>query len=178
MRNLRIIAAVLLTCFALNPRNLVEAQSNPQQVLAAMIYQVSTGTVNPNWYTPQLYQTIAVQTGNSGIYPQLRQLGTVQDVVVTQWLALPGGMVYAMTAQHQFGRSFWEFGIGAFTNRIEYASFNIGPTAGPHQLPGQPSSGQPTAPPPDIGQPPKRQEPKPAPTQSQTESCKKFPSLC
>jgi hypothetical protein len=170
---------VLLTMFlASMPGTLLEAQGDVRQVLSGMIYQVSTGQVNPNWYSPQLYQTIAVQTGNSGIYPALRQLGTVQNIRVNQWMALPGGMVYSMTAQHQFGVSFWEFGIGSFTNRIEYASFNIGPTAGPIQLPGQPSSGEPTGPTPDVGKPPTKPQPKPPPNPGQSDACKKFPSLC
>ena len=129
MKKLRAFAALVLTLSVLGPRNPLQAQVDPRQVLAGMIYQVSTGTENPSWYSPVLYQTIAMQTSNSGVYPQLRQLGTVQNVVVTQWLALPTGMVYAMTAQHQFGMSFWEFGIGTFTNRIEYATFNVGQAA-------------------------------------------------
>ena len=64
----------------------VGAQADPRQILGAMIYQVSTGTPNPNWYDDQLWQTIALQTGNTGIYPQLRQLGVVQNVTLTQWV--------------------------------------------------------------------------------------------
>src|SRR5437773_2963155 len=178
MKKLRFLALMLVTFLALGPEGLVEAQSDVRQVLAGMIYQVSTGTENPNWYSPQLYQTIAIQTGNSGVYPQLRQLGTVQNVIVNQWLALPGGVVYSMTARHQFGVSFWEFGVGTFTNRIEYANFNIGSAAVPIPLPGQPSSGQPTIVTPSVGEPPTQQQPKPAPTQGQTDACKTFPSLC
>lgn len=178
MKKLRFLAVAFVTFLTLDPGHLVDAQSDPRQVLAAMIYQVSTGTVNPDWYSPQLYQTIAIQTNNSGVYPGLRQLGTVQNVVSNQWLPLPGGVVYSMTAQHQFGVSFWEFGIGTFTNRIEYANFRIGSTGGPMQLPGQPSSEEPTVPTPSVGQPPNQQQPKPTATKDQTAACRKFPSLC
>src|SRR5437899_2253492 len=117
MKKVRFLTLALAAFFALTPSRRVEGQSDARQVLAGMIYQVSTGTVNPNWYGSLLYQTIAIQTGNSGVYPQLRQLGTVQNVIVNQWMTLPGGVLYSMTAQHQFGVSFWVFGIGTFTNR-------------------------------------------------------------
>ena len=109
----------------------VGAQADPRQILGAMIYQVSTGTPNPNRYGAQLWQTIALQTGNTGIYPQLRQLGVVQNVTLTQWVPLPAGILYAMTVQHAFGQSYWVMGIGTFTNRIEYASFTAGPASTP-----------------------------------------------
>src|SRR5262249_917031 len=111
----RMIGALVSACLI---AGLVElhAQNDPRQVFEGMIYQVSTGTPNPNWYSPQLWQLIAYQTGNSGVYPQLRQLGVVKKVTVTQWVALPGGILYAMTAEHAFGRSYWTFGIGTFSN--------------------------------------------------------------
>jgi len=160
----------------------IRAQSDPRQILAAMIYQVSTGTVNPTWYGAELWQTIAVQTFNTGIYPQLRQLGVVQNVVMTQWQQLPGGMLYAMSVTHAYGVSYWAFGIGTYTNRIEYATFSSGPGAAPIVLPGTPStSGQPTTKPAaPIGAAPSTPKPesKPDPTPGQDEACRKFPSLC
>src|SRR6516225_6436959 len=80
-----------------------QAQTDPRQVLGGVIFQLSTGTPNPLWYSPAMWQLIAGQTLNTGLYPQLRQLGLVQDIAVTQWAVLPGGPVYAMSAQHAFG---------------------------------------------------------------------------
>jgi hypothetical protein len=158
----------------------VGAQADPRQILGAMIYQVSTGTPNPNWYGAQLWQTIALQTGNTGIYPQLRQLGVVQNVTLTQWVPLPAGILYAMTVQHAFGQSYWVMGIGTFTNRIEYASFTAGPASTPYVLPSAPTTAPsepaPVAP---VGTaPPANPAPKPQPKDSQSEACKKFPNLC
>lgn len=178
MTRLRVLAAALMAFIVIHAGNVAHAQADPRQVLAGMIYQVSTGTENPLWYGPQLWQTIAMQTNRTGIYMALRQLGTVQDIAVNQWLSLPGGVVYSMTAQHQFGLSYWEFGIGSFSNRIEYANFRVGAAGGPIQLPGQPSSGEPTASTPTVGQPPPAPQPKPTPTEDQKDACKKFPSLC
>lgn len=174
-------AALVVICLTPNPS--VLAQSDPRQILGGMIYQVSTGTVNPNWYGAELWRTIANQTQNTGIYPQLRALGIVQDVVMTQWQQLPAGVLYAMSVQHAFGVSYWIIGIGTFTNRIEYATFSAGAGAGPVALPAPtPGPIQPATPTAPIGSttpaPQPQPQPKPAPTPAQNEACKKFPSLC
>jgi hypothetical protein len=145
-------------------------QNDPRQILRSVIQQVQTGTLNPGWYGLQLWQIIAYQTGGSGVYPQLVQLGTVSDVTITAQLPLPTGMVYAMSVRHAHGQSYWEFGISSLTNRIEYASFLAGPGSGPISIPG-------------ADEPP--QEPKPLPRPvppanpgGKSEACKKFPNLC
>jgi hypothetical protein len=184
MRTYRLLCAILLAAGIAAGAPSVRAQSDPRQILAGMIYQVSTGTPNPNWYGQQLWQTIALQTGNTGVYLQLRQLGTVSNVVVTQSAALPGGVLYAMTAQHAFGISYWVMGIGSLTNRIEYASFAAGPGSSPYMLPGASGtttgngSPQPSTAPSIGADPPEQPAPKPKPTPSQSEACKKFPNLC
>jgi hypothetical protein len=50
------------------------AQTDPRSILSQVILQLQTGTPNPQWYGPQLWQTIAAQTGNTGIYAALVQL--------------------------------------------------------------------------------------------------------
>jgi hypothetical protein len=150
----------------LNVPTTVVGQHDPRQILRGVIQQVQTGTPNPNWYGFQLWQLIAYQTGGSGVYPQLVQLGAVRDVTITGQLPLPTGMVYAMTARHAGGRSYWEFGISTVTNRIEYASFVTGPDAGPLPLPGEDEQ---------IDEPRTRPSPKPGGT---SEACRKFPNLC
>lgn len=137
------------------------AQPDPRQVLAGAILQLQTGMPNPSWYGAQLWQTIAMQTGNSGLYPQLAALGPVTNIVINQVQQLPGGSLYAMTASHQKGASTWYLGIAG--NRIEYANFNIGGfpvTSNPDPLPTPPSG-----------------KPKEVPG-AQSDSCKKFPNLC
>lgn len=144
------------------------AQGDPRQILAGMISQLQTGTPNPMWYGAQLWQTIAMQTGNSGIYPQLAQLGPVQDVVVTQQQQFPQGWLYAMTAQHSNGQSTWQVGVSNISNRIEYSNFNIGTTSKPFPLPNPNPSPSPQPDP----------TPSPAPLPSGSGACKKFPNLC
>src|SRR5580704_3951060 len=100
--SIRFLIAAVLICLLLAPTTrTASAQADPRQILAAVIQQVQTGTPNPTWYGAQLWQTIAIQTNNSGVYVQLAQLGPVTNVVVNGQTQLPAGPVYSMVAQHQ-----------------------------------------------------------------------------
>ena len=125
------------------------AQADPRVVLNGMIVQLQTGTPNPQWYSPEVWQLFAYQTQNSGVYPVLRQLGAVQSVAVVAEQQLPVGGLYSMTALHTGGRSDWRIGINTYTNRVEYVDFAVGqnqpyplpdmspiPAAGPSSKPG------------------------------------------
>jgi hypothetical protein len=170
-----LIAAALIWLLLAPTTRTASAQSDPRQILAAVIQQLQTGTPNPAWYGVELWQTIAIQTNNSGVYLQLVQLGQVTNVVVNGQTQLPAGPVYSMVAQHQGGVSSWLLGISVYTNRIEYANFNIG--AVPLQLPPQPVplASTPAPTPGSAPNPP----PNPPPAASSTsEACRKFPNLC
>ena len=94
-----------------------------RQVLREMILQLQTGRPDPQWYGRDLWMTMAMQTGNTGVYPQLRLLGPVTDVQLTGQTQLPAGMVYGMTARHQNGQSNWLVGVNNLSRRIEYRDF-------------------------------------------------------
>jgi hypothetical protein len=157
----------------------VRAQSDPRQILRGMITQAQTGTPNPTWYGTELWQTIAIQTGYTGLYPQLVQLGPVRNVTISQQVPLPTGVIYAGTAQHARGTSYWEFGISTLTNRIEYASFQAAPGST-----GTGTIGLPEAEPDDEPEPVVK---KPTPsgkgtptsgTGGTSDACRRFPNLC
>jgi hypothetical protein len=170
----------------------VQAQSDPRQILSGMIQQVQTGRPNPNWYGAELWQLIAYQTGNTGVYPQLAQLGPVRDIAINQQLPLPIGVIYAMTAQHARGRSYWEFGISTLTNRIEYASFVAEPGGTASPLPTVPAGGTSLAdledleddgPPTRSGKgagsrPPRDTGSGSGSSGTTSDACRKFPNLC
>lgn len=139
------------------------AQADPREVLRSVIQQLQTGTPNPLWYGQDLWMTIALQTNNTGVYPQLRQLGPVRKVQIDQQLPLFIGTVYGMTATHQNGKSTWELGISGLSNRIEYAKFVIS------QAEAFDDDDEPASQP--------KPQPKPSPAE-QSEACKKFPNLC
>ncbi|UPJ63083.1 hypothetical protein [Bradyrhizobium sp. 191] len=173
---IRFLTAAVLACLLqMSVTRTASAQADPRQILAAVIQQLQTGTPNPAWYGPQLWQTIAMQTGNSGIYPQLVQLGQVTNIVLNGQSQLPAGPVYSLAAQHQQGVSTWLLGISLYTNRIEYANFNIG--SAPQQLPAQPlpipQTGAPT--PGSVPNPPSSAPPQ---TSGTSEACRRFPNLC
>ena len=63
-----------------------------RQVLREMILQLQTGRPDPQWYGRDLWMTMAMQTGNTGVYPQLRLLGPVTDVQLTGQTQLPAGI--------------------------------------------------------------------------------------
>jgi len=172
-----LISAILIVTLMYHP---AQAQSNIQNVLVQVILQLQTGTPNPQWYGSQLWQTIAAQTGNTGIYPALQQLGPVKGTTLVQQTALPTGVLYLLIAQHQNGASTWILGISSLTNRIEYGNFVYGSNsqALPYEFPG----GSPTSPTsPSLS--PRSSQPNPPPNSpppqtSTSEACKKFPNLC
>ncbi|EEK3157001.1 hypothetical protein G9U60_004547, partial [Salmonella enterica subsp. diarizonae serovar 38:[k]:z35:-] len=99
-----IIILLVQSCLAVDPRN----------VLASVIYQLQTGTLMQNWYGPNLWQVMYQQTNGSGIYPQLRMLGPVQQVTLLESQGFPQGNVFKLRANHQAGTSDWVLGIGNF----------------------------------------------------------------
>ena len=146
-----------------------------RQVLREMILQLQTGTPNPQWYGRDLWMTMAMQTGNTGVYPQLRLLGSVSDVQLTGQTQLPAGILYAMAARHQNGQSNWLVGVNNLSRRIEYATFEVANAGQTLPTPSAPRpqptpSQQPARPNPDAQPLPAGGEPSAA--------CKKFPNLC
>jgi hypothetical protein len=142
------------------------AQYDVELILRQVISQLQTGSPNPTWYGIQLWNTIAFQTGNTGIYPQLVLFGPVNNITITQQQPLPTGMLYSATVKHQNGTSTWILGISSLTNRIEYANVNFGGI--PQQIPSG-ASNVPAGPNPPSNPPP---EDKTSP------ACQKFPNLC
>jgi hypothetical protein len=131
------------------PFLITEAKADPRPILAGLIQQLQTGTPNPSWYGPQLWHTISTQTGGTGHYPALSALGPVANIDLVGSQGLPGGAIFNLVATHQFGgQSTWFMGIGALSNRIEYAYFNIGSSLPPQQIPNPTSTPTPTPPPP------------------------------
>lgn len=137
-----------------------------QQILLGIIQQLQVGRPNPDWYGFQLWETIHMQTRNTGgVYPQLVQLGRATNAVVEQQIPMPQGMLYSMRATHEHGTSIWNLGYDRIRNRIEYADFNIGPQSMP-----LPSASQPATPTAPRGQD--------QPADRASEACRRFPSLC
>lgn len=160
----RIVAILFTVASFLLIHKSAWAQADPRQLLGAMIQQLQTGTLNLTWYGPQLLQAIAAQTGGTGKDPRLIQLGPVSKISVMQQVPLPTGILYSLQATHQNGTSAWVLGIGAMTNRIEYANFSVG---APQPLP---------SPAPTPG--PNPPDPTPSTDPRSSAACQQFPNLC
>jgi hypothetical protein len=109
------------------------AEVNPEPIVLGVIQQLQTGTPNPTWYSPDLWQTLAIQTGNTGKYPALIAIGTPIQVYRQQQQPFPTGLIYALKVQHSSGISLWNIGVSFRTQRIELLVFNIdaSPTGSP-----------------------------------------------
>lgn len=162
-RMLRFVMVAVLA-FGLLTDKIAIGQVDPANILAEVISQLQTGTPNPSFYGIQLWQMISMQTAGRGIYPQLVQLGDVQDISVQNEQRLPQGVVYVMQADHENGQSVWQLGISSFTNKIEYANFNVSTSRRGRSRPPNPSpSPGPSA---------------PAPPSGDSDACRKYPNLC
>jgi hypothetical protein len=140
------------------------SQFNIEQTVAIFIQQLQTGSENPNLIGQQLWYVISSQTGNTGIYPPLYQLGPITNITVDQQQQFPQGVLFNVTARHQNGQSNWRIGISSLTNKIEYANFTLG-GAPPPPLPPTPPNPNPPS-------------PSPSPTPPPSSACQKYPDLC
>ena len=183
MKNrLRRVLFVLAVLVELSLAPAARAQADPTAVLAGMIQQLQMGMPNAAWYGPELWRAMAIATNNTGRYPQLAQLGPVQNIVIDQRQQLPQGWLYAMTVQHVNGQSTWQMGINTYMNRIEYADFRAVPAPARFPVPNPHPNPYPDATSPKPVNP---ANPDPTPDRSSTvppgssdEACKKFPNLC
>lgn len=162
---------VLLAFISFLIGHAAQAQNDPRPVLAGIINQLQHGQPNPAWYGPDLWMTISSQTGNSGYYPALAQLGPVQNITVIARQALPLGELVAMSVQHSNGVSNWRIGITYATNRVEYLDFQLSGQPMPMPLPDPPPDPVPPYPNPNPNPPP-------PPPPGNSDACKMFPDLC
>lgn len=163
----RVLALVL----CLIVPSIAKAQVDPKITLQGLIQQLSTGTPNPTWYSPQLWAAIAAQTGGTGYYYQLAAAGPPGTITVSEQMVMPQGVLYKMRSKHSSGLTVeWLLGLNTFTNRIEYLNSN--PVSGVTTAPG------PFPDPDPVG------KPKPNPDDDKTtippkdDACTKFPGLC
>lgn len=178
----RIILPSIVLVFVLLPQP-ARSQSDPSEtLLRQVIGQLQTGTPNPFWYDPTVWQALAIKTQGSGILPDLALLGQVNYTKTLLKLNLPAGVLLGASAQHQFGFSVWVLGFNTVTRRIVYLDYRVG--GDPNALPYDPytsppppppvASREPSSPPNSLPSPPAN----PPPKSSSSDACKRFPDLC
>lgn len=175
-------------------------QSNPRAIVYQLIDQLQTGQPRPVDLAPAVRKLIAEQTGATGMYPALAQLGIVTYVRIELITPMQRGTVYSMTATHEKGVSTWQVGLAADTQRVEYVEFKIAKSsAAPPQAtarspepqattkpvaPRADATPQPSHPPTPSAAPSAAPPAAPAPaprTASPADTsaaCRKFPNLC
>ncbi len=173
MRIFALLAAVCITSFP------AHAQMTPEQAMAQVAASLQVGGMNWSRFAPPVYQAVWQQTGGSGIYPQLRELGVIQNVIRLNGVQLPGGFIYVFRVFFQFGAVDFQIASDNFGNVLQL-SFR-----------GSPPSMQPTLPPPTTSGP---DDPPTAPTKATPvagggakpisvpstadEGCSLYPQLC
>jgi hypothetical protein len=179
---LRNALRICLLLFLMVPAGTGHSQVDPRQILAGVIQQLTTGNPNASWYGQQLWQTIAFQTNNTGVYQQLVFAGPVSNIQFLGQQALPSGNIYQLRSQHANGSFTWLMGISTLTNRIEY--MNVTPGGTGQVPPGLPGTGTTTLPlPPGGGGTTSgggtvSGGPSTGGASGTSSACQKFPELC
>jgi hypothetical protein len=142
----------------------------PESAVKQMIYDLQTGQLHTAFIAPQLLNAIMVQTGGTGKYIPLAQLGAPMSVQVIGMQPLPYGVVCGFRTQFHAVTLDWQMAlqgpilVGLF---FRNASGQSVPNPTPPIHGGGTGSGGSTTPQPS----------KPVPSDS-TEGCKLYPELC
>lgn len=74
--------------------------------------------------SPQLFQTISMQTGGMGCFPQITAAGSITSMNVEDVEELPAGPIFTVRVSHQSGVvADWFIGFSNFTGKVEYLTF-------------------------------------------------------
>ena len=116
------------------------------------------------------------QTGGTGYYVTIAQLGQVTGAQVYGRQEFPVGPVYAVRVNHQYGAVDWYIGFNRATNVIEYIASQAAPVGQPLpqvQTPPPPPSTSPVSTPAPAA--PAVQAP---PAAKSGEGCDLYPTMC
>lgn len=143
-------------------------QPDARQVLASIIsaFQNCGPPQAFQWLGAQLYQTVFLQTGGTGCYPQIRQAGPISNIEIMSQQQFPAGPLYQLRVQHPSITVDWFMGVSQFTGRIEYLNYQAAQGGPPPKIE--------TGPNPDGGPSP---APNPEPGQKD-DGCALYPSMC
>lgn len=158
---------------------LASAQPCSEPGMRLLINDLQRGREKWPFLSPPLAQAIMAQTGGTGQYSQLAQLGNPVSVQVIGGQPLPNGWVCVYRTQFQTAALDWQVASGM--NLLQAVSFQPSPVSG---IPVTPPPGVPSMPPspPSVPIPSGggggTTSPNPGSVPSTTEACKLYPNLC
>lgn len=110
------------------------ASTDPRPVLRNLItaFQLCGPPQAYQVLSPQLFQLIAMQTGNSGCYQHIAAAGPVTSMAKKDVQQMPAGPVFAVRVTHQSGAVVdWFIGLSNWTGRVEYLNYVNASAAAP-----------------------------------------------
>jgi hypothetical protein len=141
-----------------------------EQNMSTIIMKLQVGGMNWNRFYPDVKQVISQQTNGTGIYLQLRQLGRLQNVLLTGGWRLPAGFYYTFRSRFEGGTVDWQV---ASDNAGNILALSFGAAYQmPVTKPSAPTT--PAAKPALIDQ----SGTDPVSPTSKSEACSMFPDLC
>ena len=159
-------------------------QSGPVNAMAQIIVGLQTGNMNWSRFYPNIRQVIAIQTGGTGRYIPLAQLGPVQNIVMVGGMQLPGGWIYNFRSFFPGGAVDWQVASDNAGNILQLA-FQPSPQSLPTSLPAPKKTSEdpddpddPTPTPPVKAAPVGRGGAKVITASTKGEACSLFPDLC
>jgi hypothetical protein len=161
------LGALLITALLITV-SLAQAQ-DPRTIIMTADQSLQQG--NMNVFGLQLQQVISQQTGGTGRYQALVQLGPITNVAVGGAQQVQNGVIVQGRAFHQVGYADWTLGFSYLTQKIEFGNFNPvvanwpgGPPGAPSGPPATPTTGGPST--------------TPAVPSTKEDACAKYPTLC
>jgi hypothetical protein len=154
-------------------------QTTPEQAMAQIAVALQTGTVNWSRFYPNVSQAIAAQTGNTGQYLVLAQLGPLQNVIRLNGVQLPLGFFYTFRVFFQAGTA--DFQVAAdYPGNVLQLSFTVNPAPVYQPQPYPTPYPGPSAPQPQPTPTPSTPLGTPPTTVPQTtaDGCQQYPQLC
>lgn len=166
-------SAILLVCSLLAPPAIAQQQMGSQAAMnacanIATLLQIG-GPRLQSAFGQQALFAIFQQTGGTGRYPPLVQLGPVHNVMIGGENVLPLGSFLTCRTVHQNGYADWQLAFSQMTQRFENFQFNSVPGGNPNP--------NPTPNPTPNPNPNPTPNPVPKPP-SDNQACQKFPELC
>jgi hypothetical protein len=115
-------AIVLCSVFLVAGAQIALAQ-DPRTIVQTADQSLQQG--NMTVFGPQLQLVISQQTGGTGLYQPLTQLGPITNIAIESVQQIPNGLIVQGRAFHQTGYADWTLEFSYLSQKIEFGNFNV-----------------------------------------------------